>query len=36
MNMWKDIPPGDKPPTFLNAVIEVVSGSRDKYEFRSE
>ncbi len=36
MNMWKDIPSGDKPPTFLNAVIEVVSGSRDKYEFRSE
>src|SRR4030043_525967 len=36
MNMWKDIPPGDKPPTFLNVVIEVISGSRDKYEYRSE
>ncbi len=36
MNLWKGIPPGDTPPTFLNVVIQVVSGSRDKYEFRSE
>ena len=36
MNVWKDIPSGDKPPTLLNVVIEVASGSRDKYEFRSE
>lgn len=27
---------GDKPPKLLNAVIEVVSGSRDKYEYNSE
>jgi inorganic pyrophosphatase len=36
VNIWKDIPAGDKPPKLLNAVIEVISGSRDKYEFRSE
>lgn len=27
---------GEKPPKLLNAVIEVVSGSRDKYEYKSE
>lgn len=36
MNVWKDIPAGDRPPIFLNVVIEVASGSRDKYEFRSD
>jgi inorganic pyrophosphatase len=33
MNFWKDIPAGDKPPELLNMVIEVTSGSRDKYEY---
>jgi len=33
MNFWKGIPAGDKPPGLLNMVIEVVSGSRDKYEY---
>jgi inorganic pyrophosphatase len=33
MNVWKDVPSGDKPPELLNMVIEVVSGSRDKYEY---
>jgi inorganic pyrophosphatase len=33
MNFWKDIPSGDNPPKLLNMVIEVVSGSRDKYEY---
>ena len=33
MNFWKDISAGDKPPELLNMVIEVVSGSRDKYEY---
>ena len=33
MNLWKDIPAFDKAPELLNAVIEVVSGSRDKYEY---
>ncbi len=36
MNVWKDIPSGDKPPVLLNMVIEVVMGSRDKFEYRSE
>jgi inorganic pyrophosphatase len=36
LNYWKDIPVGEKPPKWLNAVIEVVSGSRDKYEYKSE
>jgi inorganic pyrophosphatase len=33
MNFWKGIPAGDNPPELLNMVIEVVSGSRDKYEY---
>ncbi len=36
MNFWKDIPAGDKPPELLNMVIEVVSGSRDKYEYNDK
>jgi inorganic pyrophosphatase len=33
MNIWKDIPVGDKPPELLNMVVEVIMGSRDKYEY---
>ena len=36
MNLWKEIPAGDRPPELLNVVIEVVSGSRDKYEYSSD
>ena len=36
MDLWKEIPPGDDPPLILNAVIEVISGSRDKYEYKHE
>ncbi|NVM35239.1 MAG: inorganic pyrophosphatase, partial [Candidatus Lokiarchaeota archaeon] len=36
MNLWKNIPAGDDPPVILNAVIEVISGSRDKYEYKQE
>jgi inorganic pyrophosphatase len=36
VNVWKDIPSGDKPPALLNMVIEVMSGSRDKYEYYSD
>ncbi len=36
MNLWKDIPVGDKPPKLLNMVIEVTSDSRDKYEYNPE
>ena len=35
MNVWKDIPAGDKPPELLNMVVEVIMGSRDKYEYFS-
>lgn len=36
MNLWQDIPVGDKPPSLVNVVIEVISGSRDKYEYKIE
>lgn len=36
MDLWKDIPSGESPPEILNAVIEVISGSRDKYEYKHE
>jgi len=36
MDYWRDIPPGDNPPVILNAVLEVISGSRDKYEYKHE
>ncbi len=36
MNLWKNIPIGDKPPEFVNVVIEVISGTRDKYEYNPE
>ena len=36
MNLWRDIPPGDNPPETLNVIVEVISGSRDKYEYNRE
>lgn len=33
MNLWRDIPAGDDPPNLVNMVVEVISGSRDKYEY---
>lgn len=36
MNLWRDIPVGDNPPHIVNVVIEVISGSRDKYEYNIE
>jgi len=33
VNLWRDIPPGDNPPEVINAIIEVISRSRDKYEY---
>ena len=33
MNLWRNIPSGDKPPELLNMVVEVIMGSRDKYEY---
>jgi len=36
VNLWRDVPPGADPPNIVNAVIEVVSWSRDKYEYDRE
>ena len=36
VDLWRDIPAGEKPPELLNMIIEVVSGSRDKYEYIPE
>jgi len=36
VNLWRDIPSGDNPPEVVNAVIEVISRSRDKYEYNRE
>ncbi len=36
VNLWCDIPAGDKPPKLINAIIEVIMGSRDKYEYKIE
>jgi inorganic pyrophosphatase len=36
MNLWRDIPAGDDPPTLVNVIVEVMGGSRDKYEYKSE
>jgi inorganic pyrophosphatase len=36
MNLWRDIPVGDKPPSLVNVIVEVISGSRDKYEYKIE
>lgn len=36
MNLWRDIPCGEKPPEILNMIVEVVSGSRDKYEYNTK
>ena len=33
MNFWRELKVGDKPSEILNTVIEVMSGSRDKYEY---
>jgi len=34
MSLWRRIPTGDKPPDLVNVVVEVISGSRDKYEYK--
>ncbi|MCX8168638.1 MAG: inorganic diphosphatase [Candidatus Methanomethylicia archaeon] len=36
VNFWRDIPPGDNPPEVVNMIVEVVSRSRDKYEYHLE
>jgi len=32
INLWHDVPPGHHPPDQVTAVIEIPSGSRNKYE----
>ena len=32
INLWHDLPPGPHPPEEVTAVIEIPSGSRNKYE----
>ncbi len=32
MHLWHDLPPGERAPEFVNAVIEVPKRSSDKYE----
>ena len=36
MSLWRRIPTGDKPPDLINVIVEVISGSRDKYEYNIE
>ena len=36
MNLWRDLPAGDDPPDLVNMIVEVISGSRDKYEYHRE
>ncbi len=36
MNLWREIRTGDKPPDLINVIVEVISGSRDKYEYRAD
>jgi len=36
MSLWRRIPTGEKPPDLVNVVVEVISGSRDKYEYSLE
>ena len=33
MSLWRNVPAGDNPPEKINVVVEVISGSRDKYEY---
>ncbi len=33
MNLLRDIPVGDEPAGIVNIIVEVASGSRDKYEY---
>lgn len=36
MNLWHDIPLGDKAPEEFNTIIEVPKGSKNKYEIDKE
>lgn len=36
MNLWKQIPTGDNPPSELNMIVEVTNGSRSKFEYKTD
>ncbi len=36
INAWRDLPPGRHPPELVTAVVEIPSGSRNKYELDKE
>lgn len=36
MNLWKDVPACNGSSRLVNVVIEVMSGSRDKYEYKED
>lgn len=36
MNLWKDIPAGKKAPKEVNVVVEITSGSKNKFEYNRE
>ncbi|MFL5575909.1 MAG: inorganic diphosphatase [Gemmatimonadaceae bacterium] len=36
MHMWRDLPPGPRPPQEVTAVIEIPAMSRNKYELDKE
>jgi inorganic pyrophosphatase len=36
LHLWRDLPPGRNPPEEVTAVIEIPSGSRNKYELDKE
>jgi len=36
MNLWHDVPLGDKAPEEINAIIEIPRGSNNKYEIDKE
>jgi inorganic pyrophosphatase len=36
INAWRDLPPGQHPPDMVTAVVEIPSGSRNKYELDKE
>lgn len=36
MNLWRDLSSGPNPPEIITAVVEIPSGSRNKYELDKE
>ena len=36
MNLWRDVPLGDKAPDEINVIVEIPKGSNNKYEIDKE